>query len=216
MSKAGKKVKAQQHGHLADHVSVGETQIPKASTQHLLRKAGSLSAAGDTEVPIRGFVHMKLHKLVQKSLLAMQLAKRKTIMKSDVKKAAELMHLPVFAIPTKDSGAKGSVFLSCRQKGAGSAGTGSETNSQEVRSQMRSTCLIIPKERFRTIAKEISKKEGHDVHIAEAALDMLQVIVESCTVRLLEKALVITYSGKRTRVTSKDIETAFMLEHGPL
>nr|WRK65423.1 histone H3 protein [Marseillevirus futianmevirus] len=216
MSKSGKKSKAQQTGHLAAYVTAGETQIPKATTQHLLRKAGSLSAAEDTEIPIRGFVRMKLHKLVHKSLLAMRLAKRKTIMKSDVQKAAELMHLPVFAIPTKDSGAKGSVFLSCRQKGAPSAGSGSDTNSQEVRNQKKSSCLIIPKERFKTITKEISKAEGEDVHIAEAALDMLQVIVESCTVRLLEKALVITYSGKRTRVTSKDIETAFMLEHGPL
>ncbi|BAU79971.1 conserved histone H3-like protein [Tokyovirus A1] len=216
MSKAAKKSKSQQHGHLASYVLGGETQIPKATTQHLLRKAGSLSATDDTEVPIRGFVRMKLHKLLQKSLLAMQLAKRKTILKGDVKKAAELMHLPVFAIPTKESGAKGSVFLSCRQKGAGSAGSGSDTNSQEVRNQMKSSCLIIPKERFRTMAKEISKREGHDVHIAEAALDMLQVIVESCTVRLLEKALVITYEKDKKRVTSRDIETAFMLEHGPL
>lgn len=216
MSKAGKKSKAHLLSYLAEHVVSGETQIPKATTQHLLRKAGSASATEDTEVPIRGFVRMKLHKLLQKSLLAMQLAKRKTIMKGDVKKAAELMHLPVFAIPTKDSGAKGSVFLSCRQKGAGSASSGSDTNVQEVRNQKKSSCLIIPKERFRTMAKEISKKEGHDVHIAEAALDMLQVIVESCTVRLLEKALVITYSAKRSRVTSADIETVFMLEHGPL
>lgn len=219
MSKSGKKTLTRTSGYLSSFVHDKETQLPKATTQHLLRKAGSHTSSATAFEPITGFVHMKLHKLLGKALLAMQYAKRTTLLKGDVVKAAEMMHLPVFAIPSKkESGAKGSVFLSCRQAGSGSELKGKETNVQEIRKQQRQTCMIIPKERFRTIVKEIADKLAmvDSVRLSEKALDLLQLIVESCTVRLLEKALALTKSAKRDRVNGQDIETVFLIEHGPL
>ncbi|AMQ10946.1 histone H3-like protein [Brazilian marseillevirus] len=219
MSKSGKKTLARPLGHLASFVHSKETQLPKATTQHLLRKAGSRTSAADAFEPITGFVHMKLEKLLGKALLSMQFAKRTTLLKEDVQKAAEMMHLPVFAIPSKkETGAKGSVFLSCRQSGSGSELKGKETNVQEIRKQQRQTCMIIPKERFRTIVKEIADKlsVAESVRLSEKALDLLQVIVESCTVRLLEKALALTMEAGKDRVTGRHIEAIFLIEHGPL
>lgn len=219
MSKSGKKSVAHAPGHLASFVRSKETQLPKATTQHLLRKAGARTSSASTFEPITGFVHMKLEKLLDKALLSMQFAKRTTLLKEDVKKAAEMMHLPVFAIPSKkESGAKGSIFLSCRQSGSGSELKGKETNAQEIRKQQRQTCMIIPKARFRDIVKEIADRQSaeKDVRLSEKALDLLQIIVESLTVRLLEKALVLTLEAKRDRVTGHDIETMFKIEHGPL
>ncbi|AEA07237.1 histone H3-like protein [Lausannevirus] len=217
MSKSGKKTLAPAPGYLASFVRSKETQLPRATTQHLLRKAGSRTSTADTFEPITGFVHMKLEKLLGKALLAMQFAKRTTLLKEDVKKAAEMMHLPVFAVPSKkESGAKGSVFLSCRQSGSGSELKGKETNMQEIRKQQRQTCMIIPKARFRDIAKEIVDRELEGVRLSEKALDLLQLIVESLTVRLLEKAVALTLEAQKDRVTGRSIEAIFKIEHGPL
>lgn len=192
------------------------TLITHASTQHLLHRAGVVTASESTDLPIQGFVHMKMWKLLKKAVIAMEYEKRSTLQKKDIKKAADIMGLALFATPTKEPGAKGSIFLSCRQKGSSSVGKASQTNVQEVRAQKKADCLIIPKERFATIVRELVAKlqsVKEQVRLREDALDTLQVAVEALTVRLLEKAHVVALSAGRRRVFAQDIETAFLLSH---
>lgn len=191
------------------------SKLTHASCEHLMRRAEIPSGTKEADFAIRGFFYMKTRKILHKAELAMQSAKRTTLMKQDIKKAAEILGIPAFAIPSKESGKRGSVFLSCGQDKASSAALGG-TNVQEVRAQRKASCLIVPKERFWRITKALSSLDSSKIKYRERALDMLQVIVEAYTIRLLEKAHALALHSKKYRVTGADIEAAFKIEHGPV
>lgn len=201
--------------------------ITKPAITRIANRAGCKRLSGLIYEETRGIVKMRMEEIIRAAVVYTDNARRVTIKEADVSAAlADLGHGAAWFKPhKKKSGRRLLQGAAFRMDGDNEGGGGGPVPRdggvrrrhrykpgtvalRNIRKEQKKTNLMIPRQPFNRIAREIGQDYKLDLRFADAALELTQIAVEHYLVNLFEEANLLAIHAKRHTIQPKDLQAA--------
>jgi len=205
--------------------------ITKPAITRIANRAGCKRLSGLIYEETRGIAKIRMEEIIGAAVVYTDNARRVTIKEADVSAAlADLGHGAAWFKPNKKKPGRrllqGAAFRmdgdNEEEGGGGGPARGPAPGGvrrrhryrpgtvalRNIRKEQKKTNLMIPRQSFNRIAREISKIYKYEARFADAALELTQIAIEHYLVNLFEEANLLAIHAKRHTIQPKDLQAA--------
>lgn len=178
----------------------------KPGIVRLTKKGGSKKVSKEAITKLQSFMKNKLaYDLVKAAIIYMEHSRRQTIYAEDFIYAYE------FVFREKYYGGKNPPSAPCENLSKTKTGKTREAISQIRGYQKQSNCLLLQKMPFRRCIKELAQEHRDEVRFSETAMLVIQDIIESYTVKIIDNSVTIMVTCGANILSHKHISTAIKI-----
>ncbi len=206
--------------------------ITKPAITRIANRAGCKRLSGLIYEETRGIAKIRMEKIIRAAVVYTENARRTTVKESDVssalsdigdgtawfkpskkKSGRRLLQGGPFRMDDDDDGigplfddaAHGPAFGGVRRTHRYKPGTVALRN---IRKEQKKTSLMIPRQSFNRIVREIGQEYKTDLRYSDSALELIQIAVEHYLVNLFEEANILAIHASRQTIQPKDLQAA--------
>jgi histone H3 len=198
--------------------------ITKPAITRIANRAGCKRLSGLIYEETRGIAKIRMEEIIGAAIIYMDNARRVTIKESDVsaaladlgdgaawikatkkKPGRRLLQRAAFRMDDDEDPGPVPAPAPVRRAHRYRPGTVALRN---IKKEQKKTNLMIPRQSFNRVAREIALHLKGEVRFGDAALELTQIAVEHYLVKLFEEANLLAIHAKRHTVQPKDIQAA--------